>query len=156
MIRISRYLIIVLLVIAVVSVAVGATFISQAVAKENWIKEAMRQEKVTLGLPEEAVKRGEVIDTAKEAQIAADTIREHRRAIAPTYDALLTGGRYDPTNPKHLSYTQALNMENYLYMSVLAFGVTTALTGTGVFMILVGIALGATGVVLLRLAKKTS
>jgi len=55
-----------------------------------------------------------------------------------------------------LSYAQALNMENYLYLAVLGFGVTTVITGTGAFIVIMGIALGATGVVLLRLTKRTS
>src|SRR4030042_1337903 len=154
MVRISKYLAIIVLVLSAVSVAIGATFIYQAVEKKTWIEEAMRVEKVTLGIPEAEVKTGNVIDTAEEAQAADDTIREHRRGIAPTYEALLGGGQYDPTNPKHLSYTQALNMENYLYMAVLAFGVTTEILGTGGFVIIVGLAFAATGVVLLELAKK--
>ncbi|UCH50561.1 MAG: hypothetical protein JSV54_05945 [Chloroflexota bacterium] len=154
MVRVSKYLAIIVLVLSAVSVAVGATFIYQAFEKEAWIKEAMHVEKVTLGIPEAEVKTGNVIDTAEEAQAAADTIREHRRGIAPTYQALLGEGRYDPTNPEHLSYTQALNMENYLYMAVLAFGITTALSGVGAFMILAGLAFAATGVVLLELSKR--
>ena len=156
MIHISQYLAITVLVLAVVSVAIGATFIYQAVEKEGWMREAMQVEKVTLGLPESAVESGEVVDSQEEAQIAGDTIREHRRSIASTYDELLAGGRYDPTNPQHLSYAQALNMENYLYLAVLGFGVTTVIVGTGAFMILMGIALSATGVVLLGLAGRIS
>lgn len=154
MVRVSQYLAILVLVIAVVSVVVGATFIFQAVDKEAWMKEAMRVEKVTLGIPEAEVKAGNVVDIAEEAQAAGDTIREHRRGIAPTYEELLGGEKYDPTNPKQLTYSQAINMENYLYLAVLSFGVTTVIIGTGVFMILAGIAFGATGVVLLGLAKR--
>jgi len=47
-------------------------------------------------------------------------------------------------------------MENYLYLGVLGFGVTTIVIGTGVFMIVTGLALGATGVVLLQLTRGTS
>ena len=112
--------------------------------------------KVTLGISEEEIAKGEVIDTAEEAQIAGDTIREHRRGIASTYDELLAGERYDPTNPQQLSYAQALNMENYLYLAVLGFGVTTVIMGTGAFMILVGVALGAIGMVLFGLARRIS
>jgi hypothetical protein len=42
-----------------------------------------------------------------------------------------------------LEYTQALNMENYLYMGVFALNFTQVVTVIGVFMILVGIALMA-------------
>jgi len=154
--RISQYLAIMVLLVGVVGMVIGSIFIAQAVEKNNWMREAMQVEYVTLGLSEEQIAEGEVIDTAEEAQVAGDAIREHRRGIAATYNELLGGGRYDPTNPKHLSYAQALNMENYLYLAVLGFGVTTVITGTGALMIIMGIALGATGVVLLRLARKIS
>lgn len=146
--RVNRFLAMLLFVIAAASIAIGATFIYQALDKENWIKQAMRQEKVTLAIPEEAAKRGDVIDTAAEAQAAADIVREHRRNLAPTYESLLAGGRYDPNNPKHLTYTQALNMENYLYMAVLALGVTLAFTGIGAFMIVTGIGFALIGATL--------
>jgi len=154
-VRTSRYLAILVLILAVVSIGIGTTFIVQAQQKENWMQDAMRTEKVTLDIPEAAAKAGDVIDTSQEAQAAADTIREHRHTIAPTYQELLGGKQYDPTNPKQLTYTQAINMENYLYLAVLGFGVTTALKGAGAFMILTGIAFGATGTVLLGLAKRT-
>ena len=111
MVRISQYLAIMVLVLSVVSIVIGATFIYQAIDKKTWMEEAMRAEKVTLGIPEAEAKAGNVVDTAEEAQVAADTIREHRRGIALTYQALLGGGKYDSTNPEHLTYTQALNME---------------------------------------------
>lgn len=156
--RISRYLAIIVLLFGVVGVVVGSVFIEQAMSKNKWITEAMQAENVTLGLSEEQIAKGEVVDSAKEAQAAADTIREHRRSIAPTYNDLMaaSGGKYDPTNPKDLSYTQALNMENYLYMAVLSFGVTTEIIGTGVFMIIIGLGLGATGAVLFRLAREVA
>ena len=154
--RIGRYLAIMVMLLAVVSVVIGTIFIYQAVEKESWMKEAMQMEKVTLGLEESAVAKGEVVDTAEEAQAAGDILREHRRGIAATYDELLAGERYNPTNPKHMSYAQALNMENYLYLAVLGFGVTTVITGTGAFMIIMGFALGGTGLVLLRLEKRMS
>jgi glucose dehydrogenase len=44
-------------------------------------------------------------------------------------------------------------MENYLYLAVLGFGVTTVVIGSGVFMIVTGVALGVTGLVLFRLAR---
>jgi hypothetical protein len=152
--RISQYLAILVLILGVIGVVVGSVFIAQAVEKDNWMREAMRVEKVTLSLSDEQIAAGQVIDSLEEAQIAGDTIREHRRNIAPTYEDLLGGGRYDPTDPKQLSYAQALNMENYLYLAVLGFGVTTVILGTGAFMIITGFALGVTGIVLLRLTRE--
>ncbi len=156
MVRISQYLAILVLILGVVGMVVGSVFIAQAVEKDNWMREAMRVEQVTLSLSDEQIAAGQVIDSLEEAQIAGDTIREHRRNIAPTYEDLLGGGRYDPTNPEQLSYAQALNMENYLYLAVLGFGVTTVIIGTGAFMIITGFALGVTGIVLLRLTREVS
>lgn len=147
---VTKYLWIMVLALSAVAFTLGIVFIVQGVTTSNWLSDAMRQETVTLGLSEEVVAAGEVVDTAEEAQHAGDVIREHRRGIAPSYDDLLEGGRFDPTNPEHLSYAQALNMENYLYLAVLGFGVTQMLIGTGVFMFVTGIALGGTGLALRR------
>jgi hypothetical protein len=133
-----------------IGVAMGAAFIFQGLTKAHWLEEAMRAEGVTLGITEELVAKGEVVDSAAEAQRAGDIIRSDRRAIAPTYQELLGGGRFDPTNPRHLAYAQALNMENYLYLAVLAFGVTTMAIASGAAMIVLGLSLGAVGLALLR------
>ena len=135
--------------IGVVAVILGAVFIGLGASRDAQLKEAMRVEKVTLGIESEL--EGEVIDSLTEAMKAGDTIREHRRGIAPTYSDLLGEGRYDPTDPQQLTYAQAMNLENYLYLAVVAFGLTQAVMGSGVFMVITGIALGSTGIVLYRL-----
>lgn len=150
MARIQRFLPMVVVGLGVVSLVIGFVFIGLSVQKSNYLTEAMQAEQVILPLhPEEETEPG-VIDTLGEAQAAGDLIREHRRSIAPTYQDLLGGGRYDPTNPQHLNYSQALNMENYLYLAVLGFGLTDVVLGSGAFMVITGIALGATGLVLRR------
>jgi len=53
-----------------------------------------------------------------------------------------------------LTYAQALNIENYLYLAVTAFGVFTVVKAAGAFMIVMGLALGATGYSLWSLSKK--
>ena len=156
MATVSRYLAIGVVLLGLVGLALGILFIVQGVGKSNWMKEAMREEKLTFGLSEDAVARGELVDSIGEAQAAADTIRGHRRGISPTYQELMGEGRFDPTNPQHLTYAQALNLENYLYLAVLGMGVAQVIIGSGVFMIVMGVALGATGVVLFGLARRTS
>jgi len=146
----------ILLVLAVVAIAMGIVFIYQGIAKDNLVRGEMQAEKVTYGLPKEAVARGEVIDTAEKAQKVADTVKEHRHNIAPTYNDLLKGGKYDPTNPQHLTYSQAINLENYLYLGVLALGLTTVVLASGIFMVVTGIATGATGIALLAMARNTT
>ena len=144
----------VVLFVGVVAIIMGAVFVGQGVARDNQLKEAMRLEHVTLGIESEL--EGEVIDSLSEALEAGDTIREHRRGIAASYSDLLGEGRYDPANPQHLSYAQALNLENYLYLAVVAFGLTQAVMASGAFLVITGIALGGTGVVLYRLGNTVS
>jgi len=142
----------VVMIFAVSALVIGIVFVVQGTTKAGWITDQMRQEAVPLSIFDDTAQPGDVVDTAAEAQRAGDTIREHRRNIAPTYEDLLadSGGRYDPTNPEDLSYTQALNMENYLYMGVFALGFTQAVTVIGVFMIFMGIALGAVSIAVRR------
>jgi hypothetical protein len=138
------------LCLSVAAFALGVIFIVQGVTKADWMADAMRIEQVTLGLDETAVAEGELVDSAAEAQASGDILREHRRGIALTYNELLGGGRYNASNPEHLTYAQALNMENYVYLAVLGFGVTQMLIGSGVFMLVTAAALGGTGLVLRR------
>jgi len=153
--KMTRNVAIVVLLLGIVAIVMGAVFIGQGVSKNNQLVEAMRIEQVALGI-EGTELEGEVIDSLAEAQEAGDTIREHRRGIAATYEDLLDEGRFDPTNPSHLTYAQALNLENYLYLAVVAFGLTQSVTASGVFMVITGIALGGTGVVLYRLSQIVS
>jgi len=147
-----RKLAMLVLFLGVVGIIMGAVFIGLGVASNNQLVTAMRVEQVKLPLHEG--EEPSLIDSSAEAQAAGDIIREHRWGIAPTYQDLLGEGRYDPTNPQHLSYAQALNMENYLYLAVVGFGLTQSVMANGAFMIISGIALGATGVVLLKVPKE--
>jgi hypothetical protein len=142
------------LLLGLVAVVFGGIFIGLGVSKNSQLKEAMRVESVGLGIESEL--EGEVIDSLPEAEKAGDTIREHRRGIASTYSDLLGEERYDPTNPAHLTYAQALNLENYLYLAVVAFGLIQSVIASGVFMVVTGLALGGTGVVLYRLGGQVS
>jgi hypothetical protein len=153
--NVTRNLAIVVMLLGVVGLVMGSVFIGLGVSKNAQLTEAMREEKVSLGI-EGADTEGEVIDSLGEAEKAGDTIREHRRTIAPTYSDLLGGGKYNPEDPVQLSYAQALNLENYLYLAVVAFGLTQSVTASGAFMVVTGLALGATGVVLYRLRKSVS
>jgi hypothetical protein len=154
--KVTRGLAIMVLFLGVVAVVLGGVFIGLGIAKDNLLVTAMQQEQITLGIPSDELAQGEVIDSAKEAEIAGDTIREHRHSIAPTYGDLLGGKTYDPTNPQQLIYAQAMNLENYLYLAVLGFGVTQVVIGSGAFMVITGIALGGTGVALHRLSHRLS
>ena len=146
---------IVVVLLGMVAVVLGGVFIGMGIAKNNQLVGAMQAEQVVL-----SIGGGDVepvaIDSAGEAQAAGDLIREHRRGMAPSYQELLGEGRFDPTNPDHLTYAQALNMENYLYLAVIGFGLIQATIASGVFMVITGVALGGTGVVLYRFNQKLS
>jgi len=138
------------LLVGVVSVVMGIVFVQQGFAQEDFLVTAMEQEQITVAGIDG------IIDSADKALLAGNTIREHRRGIAPTYGDLLGGERYNPTDTKQLSYAQALNLENYLYLAVASFGIFTVIKATGAFMVIVGLALGGTGVALLGLARRIS
>ena len=148
-----RYLGILVMLLGAVSLTMGIVFVQQGFAKQNWIQNSMRQEQITLGIESGDVEKGEVIDTSKEAQVAGDTVREHRHGIAPTYGDLLGGEKFNPTESRQLSYAQALNLENYLYLAVATFGLINVVLASGAFMIVNSLALGATGFSLYIIAK---
>lgn len=152
-----RSLSIVIAVLGIASLVIGGAFIGLAVQKNNYVVESLRAQKVTLGLTKDQIAQGQVVDNAQAAQAAADTLAEHLQSIAPTYGDLMAAngnGRYDPTNPNDLSYTQGLNLENSFDLVVLSFGVIQQTMVTGAALIIIGIAVGATGLVLFRLSKK--
>jgi len=149
----SRKYSIAVVVLGAIVIIMGIVYIYQGISKEILVRDGMRDERVTYLLPREEVERGNVIDTAEEAQKVADTIKAHRRSIATTYNDLLKGGQYDPNNPQHVVYTQAINLENYLYMAVLAYGLTTVVLTSGVTLIVIGISLVLIGLELYGLRR---
>ncbi len=152
----TRNLGIFLIVLAVISLAMGITFLYQGFSKQNDLVSSMRYEGITFGsVGIKGALENEAIDSASEALQAGDTVREHRHSFfGGTYDDLLAGERFDPSNSQHLFYAQALNLENYLYLAVTAFGLVTVTLASGGFMIVTSLAFGATGFALFTLAKK--
>jgi hypothetical protein len=139
-----------ILILGIIGMALGGVFVWQGIAKNNLITDRMKIEKVTLALDSNNPNNLTPITDSKSAQLAADKIAADRRAIAPTYQDLLGGGKFDPTNAKELSYAQAMNLENYLYLAVTAFGLIQVVLGTGVYMIIVGLAVFLIGLALYR------
>jgi hypothetical protein len=152
--KLVRILSILVMVLGVLGIVIGGVFIGEGIAKNNLIVNRMEVEKVSLALDPNQPGVYTPINNSSDAQKAADTIAEHRRAIAPTYQDLLGSGRFDPTNPLHLTYAQAMNLENYLYMAVTAFGLIQVTMASGAFMVIVSLAIGATGLALYRIARK--
>jgi hypothetical protein len=131
---------ILVMILGAIGVAAGGIFLWQGADKYALITDRMKVEKVSLALDPNNPKKLTPITDAASAQKAADTIATHRRSIAPSYQELLGGGQFDATNPKDLTYAQAMNLENYLYMAVTAFGLIEAVMGSGAYMVVTGIA----------------
>ena len=96
---INRTLAIVVTILGVVAIVIGAVFVYEGVAKNNLIVNRMKVEQVTLALDPNNPNQLTTILTAGEAQKAADTIAEHRRSIAPSYQALLNRAPANLTRP---------------------------------------------------------
>ena len=154
--RMNRIISLVISILGLVAIVIGAVFVFEGVSKNNLIVDRMNVEKVTLAVDPDNPNQLTQIQNGADAQKAADIIAEHRRGIAPSYQDLLGNGRFDPTNPKHLTYAQAMNLENYLYLAVTAFGLIQVVMAAGAFMIVTGVALGLTGLVLFRIPVKAS
>ena len=137
----KKLLAVLVIIIGVVVVAAGIVFMVIGGTTQTWIKDQMRVEAITLGVPDPDIVRGEIIDTAGEAKRAGDIVRSHRHEIAPTYGDLLGGERYDPTDPQQLTYSQAINLENYLYLATSSFGLTNLALGAGAALVAIGIGL---------------
>jgi hypothetical protein len=145
----------IILVLGLIAAVIGVVFLFQGFSKNNMIVERMRVEKVTLALNPNNPQETTAVRNAADAQRAADLIASHRRSIAPTYQDLLGGKQFDPSNPTNLIYAQAMNLENYLYMAVMAFGLVQVVLASGGFMLIVGIALVLIGWILYKLPLKT-
>lgn len=152
--RWSKPIALMVLVFGLVNVVLGITFISIGVAKQQYLSSTMKEEQITLGIPDSQIPTGEVIDTMGESQVAGDIVRGHRHQIAPTYGDLLGGEKFNPNDPKQLTYAQAMNIENYLYLATASFGITYLSVGAGAGLLLAGLALMAVAVVVFVWARR--
>jgi acyl CoA:acetate/3-ketoacid CoA transferase beta subunit len=145
---------VIVLLLGIVGLGIGGAFVGIGFAKNNQIATYLRAEKVTLGLSAADIAKGKVVDNLTAAQNAAETLTKHRQSIAPTYNDLLAGKPFDPTNLTQLKYVQAMNLQTNIYTAVLAFGLAQSIMANGAFMIATGIAFIVVGIVLYKLAKK--
>ena len=147
---------VIVLLLGIVGLGVGGAFAGVGFAKNNQITTYLKAEKVTLGLSAADIAKGKVVDSLATAQNAAQMLTTHRQSIAPTYNDLLDGKQFDPTNVKDATYAQAMNLQTNIYTAVLAFGLAQSIMANGAFMLATGIALIIVGMVLFRLAKKAT
>ncbi len=154
--KFNRLLAIMVMFLGLVGIVLGGIFVVEGILKNDLIVDRMEVEKVTLAVDPNNPGVTTQINNAADAQKAADTIASHRRKIAPTYQELLGGKPFDSTNATQLKYAQAMNLENYLYMAVTAFGLIQVTMAAGVFMVVTGLALGGGGLVLYRMSRPSS
>src|SRR5665647_1039523 len=117
----KKIFIIVALVLAVVVIGSGIAGIAIGQAKSHNLSSRLATEAVSLRTFDTNAPADAVVTNAAEAQLAADTLDKHRKSIAPTYAALLNGQKFDPTNPKAVSYThlRAHETDSYLVCRLL-------------------------------------
>jgi hypothetical protein len=152
----SRLIAVAVLIFGLVNVGVGGTFIGIGASKQHYLKTAMDEEKITTELTPAEIAAGKLVDSMGAAQKAGDLVRTHRHGISATYEELLGGGRYDPTNLKQLTYAQAMNIENYLYLATASWGITYMALGVGIALVLAGVALIAVAFIIYRWAKRVN
>jgi hypothetical protein len=150
--KIIRPISIIVIIFGVIGIIIGGVFIGLGFAKNQLLVNRMNVENVTLALDPNQPSVYTGINDSSSAQKAADIIAGHRRSIAPTYQDLLGGKQFEPTNPTQLKYVQAMNLENYLYMAVLAFGLIDVTLASGAFMVITGLALLLLGIMVYRFA----
>jgi hypothetical protein len=143
-------------VLGIIGLAIGGVFIGVSQHEHSFITSQLREQGITLGLTKDQIANGEFVDNSAEAQTAAKMLSEHLKSIAPTYAALTAqnpSGKYDPTNMNDLTYSQGLNLMNSMNLVVLGYGVDQAIMGTGAGFLVVGLGLGATGIITYRVVS---
>jgi hypothetical protein len=151
--KMVRQLAIIVLVLGTIGIIVGGVFIGEGFAKNSLITRRMATENVSLATDPNNPQILTRVADADSAQKVADKIAADRRTIAPSYQALLGSGKFDPTNPKYVSYAQAMNLENYLYTAVMAFGLVQSVQGSGAYMIITGLSTVLLGIALYRVGS---
>ncbi len=146
MITVNRRLGRIVLLLGLVALVIGVAFIGQGIAKNTMITEAMQVEQITYGGAEEI---DGVIDTATEAELMASVLKEHRLDIG-VYSEL------DREAPERDTILKAMTMENSLNLAQLGYGVVTVVIVSGIFMVIIGIAVSGTGLMLYQLGGKAT
>jgi hypothetical protein len=137
---------VVVLVIGIVSLALGGYFVSLGFDKSNYLTQKMVEQEITYGGAGSTIEG--IIDNSQEAQEMASILEEHSKAIG-NYSKL---AKEDPARQQILN---ALTMQNSLQMAVMGFGLTDIVKATGAFMALTGLAfIGLSATVLVRRKNK--
>ena len=132
----TKLAMIALVVFAVISLVFGGIFIYQGVNANSMLTQAIASEKVTYTAADANGAIKGVIDTPEEAVVMSSILREHRLKDYGYYAELKRD------DPKRDQILKAITMETSLNLAQLGFGLATVVQVTGVFMIVMGLALG--------------
>jgi hypothetical protein len=128
--NIGRKLAALILVLGLVSFALGGFFIQQGFAKAAVLTEAMSSQKISYGSAGGSIQG--VIDTPQEAQVMADVLSEHLKQYGSYSDL-------KKDDPNRQTILNGMTMVNSLELAVMGFGLTDVVKASGAFMILVGL-----------------
>jgi len=70
---------------------------------------------------------GKVVDSLSTEKRSSKLLTNTPAELAPTYNDLLGGKPFDPTNLTQLKYEQAMNLQTNIYTAVLAFGLAQSI-----------------------------
>ena len=136
----------IVLLMGLVCLVIGGIFIWQSFDVKAKVTEGLLDEQISTGIPGEGDEGYDAnniyVDTAAEAQVAHDTILEHMRDDP---------GRYGDTergSAERDHFVDGITLRNSLTIAVMGFGISTIALGIGVFMLVTGVAFGATGLVI--------
>ncbi len=146
--RLRVYGAIFVIVLSIVSIAVGGVFIAQGLATKQLVVDGLRSERVTLGIEESEALSGEMVDTPEEAQAAAETITQHLRERYGTYADTARG------SAERVTYLDGLTLINSLNQAVMGFGMVTVVIVSGVLLTIMGLTTGTIGVAMIELARR--
>jgi hypothetical protein len=142
-----------ILILAVISLVVGAIFVYMGFSKQAQVKAGLADEKIAYNFSDDKTAAPKPLETMDDLQKMADTLKQHRNFIAPSYSELTAKNKdhkFDPTNPSNLSYAQGMNLGNSVMIALLGMGMTWMMIGVGAFMWLVGFALFFINVALMK------
>ncbi len=131
----SKKLAMIVLLVGVVSVVMGSIFIAQSIDKSGLITEAMSMEKVEYDGTDATIIEG-IVDTPVEAQEMAYILREHRVESCGYYTDLARD------DPRRETIIKAITLENALNLAQVGYGLSEVVKYTGIFMVIIGLALG--------------
>lgn len=133
---------VVLAVFAIISLVYGAVFINQGINVNKMLVDSLAFEKVKYEAPDAKGAIAGVVDTPEEVLAMSNILKEHRIANYGFYAELKRD------DPKRVEILKAITMENSLNLAQLGFGVATVIIVTGVFMIVMALALGTVAFVI--------